>query len=193
MKKLNVISVLLLTYFLSSAQETAPLIKISRETAKDLSLPLVNQFQVAMTKLPQCPCLILNGTNNLFAKNAKIEVSSLNGKPQSYTPEAYFRAVNALHCGKKPVYSSMKFVYRPLPRSSAIVSYAPGSISVAYPINQLFVGVQTGTGRVYMDITIKIVNIGFIADEHGVLQPKITGITVDETQRVTDHVTEKNS
>ena len=176
----SILIVLLLIRSQCPAQEAPTLSTISRETAKDLSLVLVNQFQVAMTKLPKCPCMILTGTNEMFSKLAFIEVSSLNGKIERYAPEAYFRAVNALHCGKKPMHVSMKFIYRPMSASKAIVSYAPGSFSVTYPINQLFIGVQSKNGNVYKDVTIKMVHVGFIAVEHGVLQARITGITVEE-------------
>jgi hypothetical protein len=183
MKQTNILFALLIGFTSALAQEVTPPMKISEEAAKQLGVPLVNQFTLAVKKLKDCPCYILDGTLDLFSEGAMIEVSNLRGKLRRYTPESYFRTVNALKCGKDPVYRSMHFDYKPVSAENATVSYFEGSCTVTYKIKQSFFGERAKGERIYTDYTIKLITINLIPDANGVLEPKIIGVIVEKTEK----------
>jgi hypothetical protein len=185
MKTIQLISGLLLlatTALAQDAQDKHPSMdNIPDEILRKIGVLSVNKFMLAVIKMTECPCANLDGTLELFAPNAYIEVSNIKGRLTKYTPLSYFRTVNALKCGKDAIYKSMKFDYRPVSANDATILRFNGTCTVSYQVTQTFVGFTEKGNKTYSDKTKKTITINLLA-ESAEIQPKIIAITVDTTE-----------
>src|SRR5581483_10112879 len=159
-------------------------VKISEETMRKEGVAIVNNFQTAVKRCTECPLFITKGTNNLFANGAIIEVTSINTRTKkTYSPEAYFRTVNGLKCGRDPIYKSMKFEYLPVAEEDGIPGNNYGSPIITFNITQVIHAEGIKGRKNYCDITIKSVTIIFSKNSDGVIEGKIIGVFAERTEK----------
>jgi hypothetical protein len=162
-----------------SRSSTAPV-----EDLKPFALVPVNEFQLVLRQIRNCPCLPLDAILARFTSDAMIEVSPPGStkKMKKYRPREYFLTVNGLTCMARPKYRYMNFNYLPARSSEGYASSFNGHPTIAFPMTQYFQAISSDGNHKVSDITIKEVHITYQQNAKGVWEFKIAGIVVTDSR-----------
>lgn len=163
-------------------QDETPKPTLEESLIRKEAVYLANRFQIAVAKSFLYEKLDMRGTQDLFAEDATIQVTSLRTHTKKeYTPQEYFQVLNLLRWGSTAIYDLVKVSYAPIDRSSGSLSNRNGYYQIVYNITQTFRGRFKNRQGYYCDITVKQIIIHLKFNKQGIVEGKITDIIAVQT------------